>query len=42
VQDPPKITQIWSFGLKINHLATLINGAQNSLEFALFSKHDLA
>jgi hypothetical protein len=24
LQDPPKITQIWTFGLKIYHLATLI------------------
>jgi hypothetical protein len=24
VQDPPKFTQIWNFGLKTNHLATLI------------------
>jgi hypothetical protein len=23
LQDPPKITQIWIFGLKTNHLATL-------------------
>jgi hypothetical protein len=23
LQDPPKITQIWIFGLKSNHLATL-------------------
>jgi hypothetical protein len=23
VQDPPKFTQIWIFGLKTNHLATL-------------------
>jgi hypothetical protein len=22
-QDPPKFTQIWTFGLKTNHLATL-------------------
>jgi hypothetical protein len=22
LQDPPKITQIWIFGLKLNHLAT--------------------
>jgi hypothetical protein len=24
LQDPPKFTQIWIFGLKANHLATLI------------------
>jgi hypothetical protein len=24
VQDPPKFTQIWIFGLKTNHLATLV------------------
>jgi hypothetical protein len=24
LQDPPKFTQIWIFGLKTNHLATLI------------------
>jgi hypothetical protein len=24
VQDPPKFTQIWNFGLKTNHLATLV------------------
>jgi hypothetical protein len=23
LQDPPKFTQIWIFGLKTNHLATL-------------------
>jgi hypothetical protein len=23
-QDPPKFTQIWIFGLKTNHLATLL------------------
>jgi hypothetical protein len=23
IQDPPKFTQIWIFGLKTNHLATL-------------------
>jgi hypothetical protein len=23
MQDPPKFTQIWIFGLKTNHLATL-------------------
>jgi hypothetical protein len=23
-QDPPKLTQIWICGLKINHLATLV------------------
>jgi hypothetical protein len=24
LQDPPKVTQIWIFGLKTNHLATLV------------------
>jgi hypothetical protein len=24
LQDPPKFTQIWIFGLKTNHLATLL------------------
>jgi hypothetical protein len=24
VQDPPKFTPIWIFGLKTNHLATLV------------------
>jgi hypothetical protein len=24
LQDPPKITQIWVFGMKIYHLATLL------------------
>jgi hypothetical protein len=24
LQDPPKFTQIWIFGLKANHLATLV------------------
>jgi hypothetical protein len=24
LQDPPKFTQIWMFGLKRNHLATLL------------------
>jgi hypothetical protein len=23
MQDPPKFTQIWNFGLKVRHLATL-------------------
>jgi hypothetical protein len=26
LQDPPKFTQIWIFGLKTNHLATLNRG----------------
>jgi hypothetical protein len=26
LQDPPKFTQIWIFGLKTNHLATLVTG----------------
>jgi hypothetical protein len=26
LQDPPKFTQIWIFGLKTNHLATLVGG----------------
>jgi hypothetical protein len=26
LQDPPKFTQIWIFGLKTNHLATLLEG----------------
>jgi hypothetical protein len=25
LQDPPKFIQIWIFGLKINHLATLFH-----------------
>jgi hypothetical protein len=25
LQDPPKFTQIWIFGLKTNHLATLVD-----------------
>jgi hypothetical protein len=29
LQDPPKFTQIWIFGLKRNHLATLIDGIKN-------------
>jgi hypothetical protein len=34
LQDLPKFTQIWIFGLKINHLATLIFGRQeNKLSF---------
>jgi hypothetical protein len=24
LQDPPKFTQLWIFGLKTNHLATLL------------------
>jgi hypothetical protein len=24
LQDPPKISQIWIFGLKTNHMATLV------------------
>jgi hypothetical protein len=27
LQEPPKVTQIWIFGLKTNHLATLALGA---------------
>jgi hypothetical protein len=32
LQDPPKFTQIWIFGLKTNHLATLAatSNAENS------------
>jgi hypothetical protein len=26
LQDPPKFAQIWIFGLKRNHLATLVSG----------------
>jgi hypothetical protein len=29
LQDPPKFTQIWIFGLKTNHLTTLVT--DNSL-----------
>jgi hypothetical protein len=28
LRDPPKITQIWIFGLKIEHLATLAASAK--------------
>jgi hypothetical protein len=28
LQDPPKFTQIWIFGLKTNHLATLNTTSQ--------------
>jgi hypothetical protein len=37
LQDPPKFTQIWIFGLKTNHLANLvaqIHGALVISEFA--------
>jgi hypothetical protein len=34
LQDLPKFTQIWIFGLKANHLATLIFGAINLGNFA--------
>jgi hypothetical protein len=27
LQDPPKFIQIWIFGLKTNHLATLVIGS---------------
>jgi hypothetical protein len=29
LQDPPKFTQIWIFGLKIYHLATLSEAREN-------------
>jgi hypothetical protein len=29
LQYPPKFTQIWNFGLKTNHLATLENSPKN-------------
>jgi hypothetical protein len=35
VQDPPKFTQIWIFGLKTNRLATLLQGSNESSFFAL-------
>jgi hypothetical protein len=31
LQDPPKFTRIWIFGLKTNQLATLKQGDQMSL-----------
>jgi hypothetical protein len=30
LQDPPKFPQIWIFGLKTNHLATLLGIASNA------------
>jgi hypothetical protein len=30
LQDPPKFTQIWIYGLKTNHLATLIGSKRDS------------
>jgi hypothetical protein len=32
LQDPPKYTQIWIFGLKICHLATLFSGSKKCPE----------
>jgi hypothetical protein len=32
VQDPPKFTQIWIFGLKTNHLATLPASVNESVK----------
>jgi hypothetical protein len=31
LQDPPKITQNWIFGLKIHHLATLRGSSKHFL-----------
>jgi hypothetical protein len=33
MQYPPKFTQIWIFGLKTNHLATLIARAESVSDF---------
>jgi hypothetical protein len=30
LQDPPKFTRLWSFGLKTNHLATLMQSKAQS------------
>jgi hypothetical protein len=35
LQDPPNFSQIWIFGLKTNHLATLLSQRQKKLN--LFS-----
>jgi hypothetical protein len=32
LQDPTKFTQIWIFGLKTNHLATLIPAGKERIE----------
>jgi hypothetical protein len=34
-QDPPKFTQIWIFGLKIYHLATLLGSSHAKLVFLI-------
>jgi hypothetical protein len=35
VQDPPKFTQIWIFGLKTNHLATLLGTSSGKVFITL-------
>jgi hypothetical protein len=35
LQDPPKLTQIWIVGLKINHLATPVHSRWPPLEIQL-------
>jgi hypothetical protein len=39
VQDPPKFTQIWIFGLKTNHLATLVSLSPPLPEEIAFQVH---
>jgi hypothetical protein len=41
LQDPPKFTQIWIFGLKTNHLATLVC-VQTSTAHYLFTEGQTA
>jgi hypothetical protein len=36
LQDPPKYTQIWTFGLKTNHLATLFLSSVENRDANLF------
>jgi hypothetical protein len=39
LQDLPKFTQIWIFGLNTNHLATLISGQDSILENKFIARH---
>jgi hypothetical protein len=37
LQDPLKFTQIWIFGLKTNHLATLLSPTKNETQLKKFA-----
>jgi hypothetical protein len=42
LQDPPKFTQIWIFGLKTNHLATLLGTTASKLARSVKEKFSVA